>query len=358
MAIAPIPLIAGGFDALNAQRFAWQNRNDQVEAANIARANAAQEAMNRYRLGIAQLQQQAAERDAAAREAAQRDAINILFGQKARREDARRFDVQTDLQRDQIAANERRWQFPIEREKRERDEFNRTTENFANEFRVPVALAGKQRDAAASDYQKAQQDYDKAIADFTQLPLENNVTALNYADEAKRNEILKSIADAKVAVAEAKGRLARAKESFEMSDEAFANLASNAFEKFGLAVKKSGDKYAFYRPQDARTFAAFPDELVPQAQIGPAITAGTIPAFVQAAAPATATATTPPVFIPPTAPRALPRPAETPLPRGGGTMIDFSERPISTKAAYDALPSGARFVWTYADGRQRRGVKP
>lgn len=57
------PLIAGGFDALNAQRFGWTNRNDQIEQANLARAAAAQEAQNRWLANAAAMQQAAQQRN-------------------------------------------------------------------------------------------------------------------------------------------------------------------------------------------------------------------------------------------------------------------------------------------------------
>lgn len=57
------PLIAGGFDALNAQRFGWTNRNDQIEQANLARAAAVQEAQNRWAANAAAMQQAAQQRN-------------------------------------------------------------------------------------------------------------------------------------------------------------------------------------------------------------------------------------------------------------------------------------------------------
>lgn len=362
-----IPLIGSGFDALNAQRFGWQQRNDQVEAQNFSRAAAAEQQQNRYRFDLAQMEQAAMDQDAAARAAAQRDSINLALGARSQREDSRRFDIQTGLSREQIKAQERRYQFPIEQEKKARAEENATVENFANEYRVPIAKVGKQRDAAESDYLKAQQEYDKVASEFAKLPPIKNITLI--PDLTERAKTMEAITSATAKLAEVEGRLNRAKEAYQLSDQAFAGFAQNAGQ-FGLAVKKDGEKYAFFRPRDAKTFAAFPDELVPQAVTGPAAvfpttghvpTAGRssamdypVPAFAQ---PTTSTVTNPPPVV---APAPVPsRPAVAPFGRGGAaTVMDFSERPINTKAAYDGLPSGARFVWTYADGRQRRGVKP
>lgn len=57
------PLLGSSFDALNAQRFGWTNRNDQIEAANLARAAAVQEAQNRWLANSAAMQQAAQQRN-------------------------------------------------------------------------------------------------------------------------------------------------------------------------------------------------------------------------------------------------------------------------------------------------------
>lgn len=57
------PIMGSSFDALNAQRFGWTNRNDQIEAANLARAAAVQEAQNRWAANAAAMQQAAQQRN-------------------------------------------------------------------------------------------------------------------------------------------------------------------------------------------------------------------------------------------------------------------------------------------------------
>lgn len=76
--------------------------------------------------------------------------------------------------------------------------------------------------------------------------------------------------------------------------------------------------------------------------------------------PATPPIRVAPGFVAPTVNMTpTPLPAAAPFGRtGGAAMMDFSNRPIGTQAEYSALPSGARFVWVYADGRRRAGVKP
>jgi hypothetical protein len=276
-----VPLIASSFDALNSQRFAWTNRNDQVEAQNIARANAAQEQQNRYRFDVSRMQQEAAIRDAAAREAAQRESLNLLLGARADRENTRRFDIQTGLTRDQIKVQERRYQFAADKERKELADADKTVENYAEEFRKPLFSIGKKRDASESEYMQAQQEFEQQAQRLESLPSDQDLLKLTPGSPEKE-KITKEVAEAKAAFSKAQGRLAIAKETFALAERDFSGLAKEA-QDFGLSVKRDGDKYAFFRPRDARTFSMYPDELVPQARIGPAVVA---PAAAPVAAPA------------------------------------------------------------------------
>lgn len=333
-----VPLIGSSFDALNSQRFAWTNRNDQVEAENIRRFNQAQDQQNRYRFDVAKMQQEAMRQDAIAREAAQRDAINLALGARADRESARRFDVGVGLSRDQIKAQEKRYTFATEKEKRANDEADKTVENFADEFRKPLYAFGRKRDQSESEYLKAQQEFEQRAQALETLPSDKELLAMPLGPEKER--IVKELAEAKAAFAKAQGRLVIAKEAFALSDRDFSGLAKEAV-GFGLSVKKDGDKYAFFRPRDKRTFGMYPDELVPQARIGPAV-------FPQAA-PQVSPVVTPPVtpaFVPQTQTATNPPPVA--LPRGGGTVTDFS----APKAGPKLTVEGAQFFLKEANGNK------
>ncbi len=286
-----VPLIGSSFDALNAQRFAWTNRNDQVESANIARFNAAQENQNRYRFNVAQAQQEAMLRDAQSRDAAARDSINLALGERASWEDSRRFDLGLKQRGDELKVQERRYQFSVDREKRKLDEENKTVENFADEFRKPLFQVGKKRDGSEAEYLKAQQEFAQQEQALQALPSEKELQAL-LIGSPERVQLTKAVADAKAAYAKAQGQLAIAEEKFALSDREFTGLAKNA-QDFGLSVKRDGDKYAFFRPRDRRTFGMHPDELVPQASVGPAVR-------VPQAAPVVTPSVTP-AFVPQTA---------------------------------------------------------
>lgn len=331
-----VPLIGSSFDALNSQRFAWQNRNDQTEAANIARFNASQEQQNRYRFDVARQQQEAMRQDAIAREAAQRDSINLALGNRSRADEARRFDLGLKQRGEELKVQEQRYKFPIEQDKRLREEENKTVENFANEYRMPVYKAGKLRDKAESEYSKAQQEYDAVAVEFAKLPPEKSLATL-VPDLKERAKVAAQILEGKAKLAEAESKLKRTVDAYEIANESLSGFAENAGQ-FGLALKKDGDKYAFFRPKDARTFGVYPDEIVPQATVGPA-----------ARTPQVAPRVSAPAFVPQTQTATQPAlPPSVPLPRGGGTMMDFSQPKSGPKLTVE----GASFFLQEAKGNK------
>lgn len=259
----PIPLIGSSFDSLGSQRLAWQNRNDSVDAGNFQRAAQAQEIQNRYNFDVARMQQEAAARDATMQAQQQQQAIALALQKHQDNESSRRFDVQTGLTREEMAARDKQFQFNVNERRRPEQEADQTAENFADTMKDQVAELGDRADTALETLNKAQAKLAQTAAEKERtlipgtwvknrsgdyLPNPKGLAALQATDPEKYKQALDAIGEANVEVAKLGTEAEAAQNVWNTHANNFDSLKKRAGQ-YGLEVTKKDGKYSILNPK-------------------------------------------------------------------------------------------------------------
>lgn len=158
------PVIGSGFDQDAAQQQHWAGFNAQMDQANIARANAAQQNQNQWLQTAAAMRQQAIDRQGAADDAAQQQAVQQQTEAARAAESKRQFDVSADISRAGIAERDKQFTFTRDEQNRlERKQLDET-ESLAKQLAPEGLQLGEDHDAAQQAAAEADANLAAAVA--------------------------------------------------------------------------------------------------------------------------------------------------------------------------------------------------
>lgn len=373
-----LPVIGRDFSDVAGQQYQWAGFNRGVEEGNMQRAAAAQQAHNDWLLQLRKMQDEEGRTQEAGDMAARRWWFDRSDAARQEAESARRFDVGTDLTKQQQEIEKSRWSFDHgERDKKENQALDATSNYASSKFNT-VNAAGQKHDAALAALNDAQQTIDTKRAQLQQsLP-----PAVQYDPKLKEFKSLntqdanltKLAADANLQIAQAKADFDRAQNTFQIHAAELASLHKEA-NQFGLSIDKQGDRYVLqsFHPKLNHTWGApkdaSQDESIPKFS-GPPFSS---PPFSAIRTPEPAPATwpgftagtgtnSPAAALPPAPVSAQPVPNTN-----GATVMDFSNRPpatvtdtsgmpvVNSQEDFDRLPPNTNYI----NGRtKKRGYKP
>lgn len=219
------PIIGSSFDALAAQRAGWAGFNANIDSANIARLNAAEQTQNDWLRQVSALQQAAQNRDltmAQEAEATRRAAVtrreDIAIAERARAQDL-------GLTKERIAAENRRTEKMGEiaqtnlalKQKQAEQAIETAGQTAANSY----LIAKNNADAANHVYEKLQDD----IKDI------ESQREGEMAKDAKKRDPVK-LADYATKLKALTGQIRQA--------EVAKNRAENQFQSLGLHIQNKG----------------------------------------------------------------------------------------------------------------------
>lgn len=265
-----VPLIGSSFDSLGAQRLQWSGFNNGVENANLARAAAAQQERNRYNFEVAKMYQEAEARDAAAQQQQQHEALSLALGSRASAEHNREFDISTGLQKQEIAARARQYQFPIDEKRRQEEEAKTGVQNFAEAMKEQAQELGSRHDSALQDYLDAQKELSDAASESEKSLIPGTwvksksgefvpaktIASLQTADPEKAKSALEAIANANDTLGKLANKVEKSQTLYDTHAAAFEDLKTRAGKTYGLEIVKKGGKYSIFNPLNNRTFTA------------------------------------------------------------------------------------------------------
>lgn len=289
-----VPIIGSGFDSIANQRHGWATFNAGIEQANMARAAAAEEARNQYRFQLAKLAQEAEIRDAAMKQQAAQQSLALALREQDAAERRREFGITTGLHRDELAAREKQYQFPIKEKQRLESEGKATVQNFAEAMKDQADELGARHDKSLESLNEAQKTLALAAAEQERslipgtwtknrngeyLPFAKGLTALQ-ADPAKYQAAVDAINNANGELAKLRSDAESAANLYQTHASSFEELRKRAAQ-YGLEVVKRGGKYSIFNPQNNRTFTADAVLPPPQAVSQPEASAPpTMPAWI------------------------------------------------------------------------------
>lgn len=163
------PIIGSNFDALGQQQLAWAGMNNQVDSANIARANQAQEVQNRWMQQVAAARDSAQQRDLELQQQADQVARQSALTASAAAEDRRRFDVGTEMDKERLKAENART-----KEMGKVSDTNLALQQHAKDQQIESSgqtaansylISKNTSDAANRAYERVQSEIDQAASD-------------------------------------------------------------------------------------------------------------------------------------------------------------------------------------------------
>jgi len=250
-----VPIIGSSFDNIGQQQFNWQARNDRVDEGNLARAAQAQEAQNNWLARLRQSQEQDVQRQAELDARAQEVALRRGDIARSAVEDARRFDINTQLTKDDQAVKAKQFQWTAdERNKAERKAIDEAA-NWADAKKEEVDTAAKNKEQSFADAQAAQ------VAHDTQRTKLESDNAGKIIWDAKTNEFVgrpdidpvQKASNDTLAI-ESNNKIAKANADAKSAADlynthlkTFSEL-QNEWLHHGLTTKKIGDKTVLFHP--------------------------------------------------------------------------------------------------------------
>lgn len=253
-----IPLIGSGFDALAQQQQYWAGHNAQVEQGNLARLSDAQQVQNAWLARLAAMRQEQAQQDVATQMSANELAQRALERRRAEAIQGRQFDIGTGLEKERIAAEDRRtkaqYDFPKLQEAKALDQVAK----YAQFAVKDVQDTGDALDTAQKRYTDAMNSLNLARSEQ-----EAKLPKGTRFDPKLKEFVPSAIAtDAdRAAVAQANANLAKSAAEFQAAENTYQIHLSN-FDTLrkqsaqnGLQIGKRGDKYVIYSPAHDRTWS-------------------------------------------------------------------------------------------------------
>jgi chemotaxis protein histidine kinase CheA len=310
-----MPVIGSSFDADAAQMQWGAGYNKSVEEGNRAAAEQAQQTQNRWLAQIANIRSQAAQQEAATQTQEQQSALSQAADARAAAESARRFNVQADVSKQDIASKDKQFTFnqdyANQQERKQLDEISN-----AGEFLVPKAKAAK------TDVDKALAKYEAATKEFNErtqkagMLMSPGTFRLNPKTQefeampgAKTPPTQEELNFANEAYTNAKSDLQTAKISHDAALAAMKSLQQEAT-RYSLQI---GDDGTVYSPRHGKAFGIKP--LATPDQTAPTPAAGPLRVGKYAVTPADAPPVAPRPFAgPPMPPTPVPAAPTTPSP--------------------------------------------
>jgi hypothetical protein len=320
------PVIGQNFGDVMGQQYQWAGFNNRVDEGNIARAAQAQEVQNNWLARVQQAQEQDAQRQSEADRSAQRLAAETAYQGRADTESARRFDIGTQLTKDENAVKAKQFTFNHDEKNKSERETLDAAKNFATEKSDALDTADKNAKKAFADYQSAM-----AVSDTQRTKLEADNAGKIIFDKGVKQFVGRPNADAAIksendqAAISANEKMASSHADAKSALDLYTTHKSNYDQivaqgsQFRLTPTERGGKTVFYSPWHNAAFGAPKDS---ETEPTPAPAAEDAPAFPRPdwasgatfpwTPPVTETGTNPPATITPPPARGIYRGSDGP----------------------------------------------